>query len=519
MTSMIALADELWNRMRQEDPFYATLVGEPPAAFLSVSESAVAERSAHARSMLAQLGRLQPDPAEADVAAVIEALLLQRSAAIDEMWHIHLTAPYQAGFLATTAVQAITSQPEPERRRLTAEFDMQLRSIAGLVREQRERGIVLPAPAVPAARATWERLRVRIPVALGSDTLAAALDTVLAELEASARVADEPVGMAQLAGGEPVYRARVRHQITEPAEPEDLHRMGLEDCAMLAEQMRELRLRLGGPADEAEARTWLQRQSHLYANAPEQVAQTYRRHVRHMEAHVGKLFHILPRAAYDVRRLDPASETGMTFGYYQPPTASDPIGVYHFNGSSLATRSQLGAAGLILHELIPGHHLHFSRQQENEALHPLQRFAVDFVAFNEGWGEYAASLGWETGAYEDDWDAYGNLAQQRMVAQRLVVDTALNLGWWTAERARDFMRVNTLEGEEQITSEIPRYSTDLPAQALAYRTGFVAFRDARRAHEGADVRDIHEAMIGGGAVPLTRMRERVAETQERRSAI
>ena len=36
------------------------------------------------------------------------------------------------------------------------------------------------------------------------------------------------------------------------------------------------------------------------------------------------------------------------------------------------------------------------------------------------------------------------------------------------------MRANTLEGDSLIASETLRYATDMPAQALAYRTGFLA---------------------------------------------
>jgi hypothetical protein len=41
------------------------------------------------------------------------------------------------------------------------------------------------------------------------------------------------------------------------------------------------------------------------------------------------------------------------------------------------------------------------------------------------------------------------------------------------------MSANTLEKPEQVTSEILRYATDLPGQALCYRWGCLKFRELR----------------------------------------
>lgn len=511
MTSITALADEFWVQLKQDEPYFAVVAGEKPVSIPTVHKSVIRERSARAKLLLKRLQQITPAPEDADLAAVLEAQLVQQVAQVHEWWHLHLTAPYQSGSIISYAQQVIAPQPEQERRRLTAELGARIRSIAAHVRGQRAQGIALPTPALPAVLATWTNLRTHVPAMLRAEDLTDAFGEVLREIETSARSAGDAIGMAHLPGGEEVYRSFVHHQTTMPVVPEELHRLGLEECAQLTERLREIRSRLGGPRDEAEARDWVLGQAHLYVADPDEVAATYRRHIARMEPEIGSLFRVLPDAAYDVRRADLAVEAGMTFGYYQPPTPHEPVGLYRFNGSALEGRSQLTAAALILHELIPGHHFHIARQAENKSLHPLQRFSVELAAFNEGWAEYASGLGWETGVYSDDWDAYGRLSHERLMAQRLVVDTALNLGTWDTARARAFMRANTLESEEQITTELLRYSTDLPAQALAYRSGFLAFTQAREAAVGTDLRDVHEAMIGGGAVPLPRMRQRVAE--------
>jgi uncharacterized protein (DUF885 family) len=328
------------------------------------------------------------------------------------------------------------------------------------------------------------------------------------------RAAPKAVGWAQYEGGEEAYREFVRTHSGGDTPPERLHELGREQCRELAERMREVRTLLGFPGPEGEFHERLRTEPRLYARTPEEVEARYRGYLDRLAPLLPRWFAVLPSAPYGLARLDPALEAGMTFGYYEPPTPADPIGRYRYNGSDLERRSLLGAASLIHHELAPGHHFHLARQAENRALPQLRREVAEFVAFNEGWAEYAAGLGWEMGLYDDPWDAYGRLAQERFTAQRLVVDTGLNLGTMSLEQARDFMRANSTEADGQIASDLLRYSTDLPGQALSYRAGYLEFGRLRARVEaelgaGFEVRAFHEAVLGGGALPFPALSRRV----------
>lgn len=50
-----------------------------------------------------------------------------------------------------------------------------------------------------------------------------------------------------------------------------------------------------------------------------------------------------------------------------------------------------------------------------------------------------------------------------------VVDTGLNLYGWSREQAAAYMKAHTTVSDAQVASELVRYGTDLPGQALAYR--------------------------------------------------
>ena len=165
---------------------------------------------------------------------------------------------------------------------------------------------------------------------------------------------------------------------------------------------------------------------------------------------------------------------------------------------------------------MPGHHVHISRQQESDHLPELRRNTFSFSAFNEGWAEYASGLGAEAGLMDDPYDYYGFLSHQRFVAQRLVVDTGLNALGWTLDQAHAFMSANTLAKPEQVTSEILRYSTDLPAQALCCRMGVLKFRELRAKAEATlgenfDLADFHEAILEQGGLPIPVLEQSLEE--------
>jgi uncharacterized protein (DUF885 family) len=71
------------------------------------------------------------------------------------------------------------------------------------------------------------------------------------------------------------------------------------------------------------------------------------------------------------------------------------------------------------------------------------------------------------------------------------------------------------ESDGQIATELLRYATDLPGQALTYRAGYAEFTKLRaacerRAGAGFDVRAFHEAVLAGGTLPFPALRRRVA---------
>jgi len=93
------------------------------------------------------------------------------------------------------------------------------------------------------------------------------------------------------------------------------------------------------------------------------------------------------------------------------------------------------------------------------------------------------------------------------LASRLVVDTGMNALGWSLQDARAYMREYVIQSDAEIASETLRYSTSIPAQALAYRLGYEKQWELRRRTEAElgenfDIREYHNVVLSDGAKPL-----------------
>ena len=118
------------------------------------------------------------------------------------------------------------------------------------------------------------------------------------------------------------------------------------------------------------------------------------------------------------------------------------------------------------------------------------------------------------GVYTTPYDKAGRIMQDLMVSTRLVVDTGMNALGWSRERAMQYMRDNLTINDAQIKSESLRYSTDIPGQALAYKTGelaMLAIRENARKKLGSkyDIRTFDSWIIDSGSMTLDTLREHV----------
>ena len=129
---------------------------------------------------------------------------------------------------------------------------------------------------------------------------------------------------------------------------------------------------------------------------PEDLLAGYREIAKRADPEAIKLFGRMPRLPYGVRAMPAYGAAAQSAGAYDPGSlASGRPGYFAANLSAVETRPKWEMEALVLHEAVPGHHLQIALAQELDL--PKFRRYGGYVAFVEGWGLYAETLGQERG--------------------------------------------------------------------------------------------------------------------------
>ena len=546
-----AIADALWARIVATTPGARLRTGLPVRSLPAPSQEEAEEDAAFGRRILAQLDSIGALPVGSEawsLAAVTRARAMEMADEADAFWFRNPVSPYGNGFVGVHAILGAQRFATPAD--LTRYLDLAgqyagvVDAVHGYLRGQVRHGYRMPKPEVAAAVTLLRQFRTepaRSPLAVAEprlrgvraqdssavarfqeqlaaevvDRVNPAFDRLLAWLEGP-YLAQAPVtvGLAQYPGGEAHYRRLVRASLTFDRTPEQIHELGLREIARITAELDSIRTTLGDTGTREAFHRYLRTAPRFVPSSADVVRAKMLGHLATLRPRLGEQFADIPRAPYDVRRLDPALEAGMTYGYYRQPSAADSTGVYFFNGGQLEQKTTVWFEGLAYHEILPGHHYHLALVQEVLAnKHPLRRNYAS-TAYTEGWAEYAAALSELMGGYQDPYDRYGRRIMELYSAARLVLDTGLNLLGWSHERALAYLRANSVISDAEVASEVLRYCCDIPGQALGYRMGMLTFQRLRTRAEQAlgprfDPRAFHRVILADGPLPFFALEQRV----------
>jgi len=315
-------------------------------------------------------------------------------------------------------------------------------------------------------------------------------------------------GLWSAPDGDRLYRTAMRSWTTLELDPEDVHRIGLDELESIELERREIS-RAAGFGDDTDAyRRSLEDDP---ANAPATKAELIAR----AEAQIDRAMTVAPRyfgtlpvARCVVQAVEEYKEKDAPFAYYYPPApdGSRP-GIYYANGYDLPSRTYTKLASTTYHEAVPGHHFQIALETENRNLTTFRRLGARAVAgaYVEGWGLYSERLADEMGLFVDDGERFGMLDAQAWRAARLVVDTGLHALRWPRQRSIDTLLAAGLS-ETDAVIETDRYIC-WPGQALTYKIGqreILRLRRELAARDGSafDLRAFHDAVLGHGSLPL-----------------
>ncbi len=543
--AIASLADDYFAAYLDQNPSDAHLIGRTEFAgrFEHCSREADDHRVAVLRDLLARLDavdgagldhqdRLTRDVLRSDAVRTIdlvEARLAELD--VDSVSGLQLMLAVYAGMwgipdagVAAAMVDKVAGMgtffaelAERQREGLRAGRVAPAFAVAGVI-EQVEALVATPAADNPAI-ATLKAPEGVDEAAWRADLARAVTDhlvprlteylTVLREVQPEARP-DDRVGLRFVPSGDDAYAAALRYFTTTTKSAEEIHQLGLDTVAALADEYRALGPDVVGTDDIDEIFRLLRDDPALHHTDADAV-------VRESEEAMARAWEAMP-AWFETLPEAPCAVAGTPSGpkgfYFPPATDGSRGGTFFLNVSDPSSWGTFELESVAFHEGIPGHHLQIAVASELPADVPDVRRHLRSSAYSEGWGLYTERLADEMGLYSSPLARMGMLATDSMRACRLVVDTGLHAFGWPREKAVRYMLDNSPLSEGVVRPEVDRYILS-PGQATSYMVGRAEIDRMRREAEerqgdAFDVRRFHTAVLGQGALPLDVLDREVA---------
>jgi len=319
-------------------------------------------------------------------------------------------------------------------------------------------------------------------------------------------------GLVWLPDGEEVYRRSIRWFTTLPMTAQEIHDIGLQQIARLADEYREIGGAVLDTTDLQEIFSRLRDDPALHHTTGEGVRAAAEAAFEKARAAMGDWFGRLPEA--DCLVAETAS--GAQAFYFPAAEDGSRPGMFFMNTADPSSWGTFEVEATAFHEGIPGHHLQLAISQELGDAVPAFRRHGFIVAYGEGWALYTERLVDEMGLYGSQLDRLGMLSADSMRAGRLVVDTGIHGLGWSRQRAIDYLAENSPMTQHTITEEIDRYIASMPGQAVSYMIGRLEIQRIRAAAEETlgdrfDIKGFHDAVLTSGPVPLETLDRLVSE--------
>ncbi|MCW2855980.1 MAG: hypothetical protein JWR52_1595 [Marmoricola sp.] len=535
--SIDLLAEDFYAAHMRANPTEAHLLGDylHAARFEGASRAEEDRQAAELRDFVDRAEALDVDLLD-DQQRITRSVLLSeattrvgmiegrfREFAADPIFGDQVSLPLVVGMLAIPTAEVAEAMVEKYRAIGRWYVDLAERQHEGVARGRVSPGFAVTgtiaqldaALAVPVAEDPLLDL-TGLPADVDSDAWRAAMVEAIATAirpgmaayrEALVQVAlpaarpDDRAGLCWLADGEEDYDRTLRYYTTTTKTAQEIHDIGLDQIAGLAEEYRELGLEVVGTDDLQEIFEAMRTDPALHFETGDQLVEASEIAMQRAWDAMGDWFEVLPQAKCAVQ----ATRTGAKAFYFAPATDGSRGGTFFINVEDPSAWGTFELESMAFHEGIPGHHLQLAIASELTGV-PEFRKHLNNSAYAEGWGLYTERLADEMGLYSGALDRMGIFSADSLRACRLVVDTGLHALGWSRQQAVDFMVENSPMTEAICRPEVDRYILT-PGQATSYMIGrleILRMRAEASQRQGArfDVKKFHSAVLDNGSLPL-----------------
>ena len=313
------------------------------------------------------------------------------------------------------------------------------------------------------------------------------------------------VGIKEIKNGKEYYEFLARKFTTTNFTPLEIHNIGLAEVKRIKEEMEALIKEVKWKGTFKAFLDDLRTNPKFYYDTSEELFEAYLATSKRIDPELVKLFNVLPSMPYGLKPIPMESAPDTTTAYYQRPAADGSRAGYYFvNLYRPEVRPKYEIEVLSVHEAMPGHHLQIALAMELDL--PNFRKYGGITAFVEGWGLYSERLGYDLGLYQDPYSKFGQLTYDMWRAIRLVVDTGMHYFDWSRQDAINYFLNNSAKTKQDVLNEVDRY-INWPGQALAYKIGQLKILELRAKAElkigdDFDIKEFHDEVLKRGALPL-----------------
>ena len=529
---------------------YEAYSASQASAMFDVSWESVQAKAQKAELLLAEAEHIDLKKLPHHEQVILKTLSsrLENFAHEDDSYYLSFSAaPYRGGLMFSRMPMMLAAQDlsTPAGREawlgVLSVFSQYIRDLDFKHKAQKERGILLPKPAVLGIRDLYasqvdiaqQQLEIAVQkVAEYDDKVAKefkerALATLNSEfIPALQQFADtlgdeyfsmapERGGLWQYPGGPEEYRWLIKQSLAEDVDPKDLFKRAQGYVDDLEAKMAVISQEMGFSGSSAEFKKQLWTDLEQRPKNAQDIKDTMLGYTAEITEQLPKWFGRLPKAPHSAEAIDPRLAKTVDRGYFSPPNPLNPVGIYYFKGFDMPSYIYSDIAHLAAHELIPGHHFQISLMLENESLPQSALTGLSSVnGFAEAWAEYAANLGVEMGVFDTPLERYGILGQTlAMGATAAVVDIGYNYYGWSYEEAEAYLDKHCW-GPDCVPGSTSRTfngsvisATDLPGYILPYHLSYRKLLELREKAVKAlgdrfDIREFHDAMLEYGIIPM-----------------
>ncbi len=542
------ILDEEWKRGIQENPVYASYMGDKSANqdWPDISESAVRERQNKTREVLEEIKSIDPQRLSAENQLNYRLFLYNYERSVRaQKFDSHLLTFGQRGGIqleheTTEGLSFNTSQDYKD-------WLVRLEKLPGLIDQHINLGRLGIEREVTAPNILMQRVANQIQLQLIDNPEDSPFFNVFKDIpdniedrETIQSMARDVIknkvipayyklndfftteylpasrtsfGVLDLPNGFEWYENLAKYHTTTDLTPDEIHEIGLSEVKRIRSEMQQVIDSLGFDGSFDEFLTFLRTDPQFYYETEDELLEAYLATSKKIDPEMVSLFKVLPRTPYGIKPIPMESAPDTTTAYYMRPAADGSrAGYYYVNLYRPEVRPKYEIEVLSVHEAVPGHHLQIALAMELEGIPNFRRYS-GYTAYVEGWGLYSESLGYDIGLYSDPYSKFGALTYDMWRAVRLVVDTGMHYKGWTRQEAIDYFTANAAKTEQDIINEIDRYLI-MPGQALAYKIGQLKILELKnkakeQLGDDFDIKEFHHAVLSQGALPLAVLEENI----------